>query len=344
MPVISRHRTGIERMSKPRKPKGRQIDGILLLDKPLGITSNAALQRVKWLFAASKAGHTGSLDPMATGVLPLCFGEATKFSQYLLDADKTYRCTMRFGITTNTGDAEGEVLTSVPTPQLTQAAVESALAKFVGEIEQVPSMFSAIKHQGQPLYKLAREGKEIERAARPVTVFSLALTAFRGGDFPEADVEAHVSKGTYIRTLAEDVGASLGCGAHISALHRSQAGPFNELQCVTLDTLVETRGEDRAELLDRFLLPVETAIDHLQAVTLPVASGFYLRQGQPVLEVSALQTTAIGEMVRVSLESGEFLGVAEIQPDGRIAPRKLLQANRLQQNPGTTTVNMHGRA
>lgn len=185
---------------------------------------------------------------------------------------------------------------------------------------------------------------KVERAARPVTVFSLTLTAFRGGDYPEADVEACVSKGTYIRSLAEDVGARIGCGAHISALHRSQAGPFNESQCVTLDTLVDTRGEDRADLLDRFLLPVETAIDHLQVVTLPVASGFYLRQGQPVLEVSALQTTSVGEMVRVLLESGEFLGVAAIQTDGRIAPRKLLQANRLQQNPGTTTVNMHGRA
>jgi tRNA pseudouridine55 synthase len=331
-------------MGKPRKPKGRDIDGILLLNKPLGITSNAALQRAKWLFAAAKAGHTGSLDPLATGVLPLCFGEATKYSQYLLDANKSYRCTMRFGVTTNTGDTEGEVLSSVPVPQLTQAAVESALAQFVGEIEQVPSMFSAIKHQGQPLYKLAREGKEVERAARPVTVYSLTLTAFRGGDYPEADVEARVSKGTYIRTLAEDIGARMGCGALISALHRTQAGPFNESQCVTLDELVETRGENRADLLDRYLLPIQTAIEHLQVVTLPVASGFYLRQGQPVLEVSALQTTAIGEMVRVLLESGEFLGVAEIQSDGRIAPRKLLQTNRLQQNPGTTTVNMHGRA
>ncbi len=333
-------------MSKPRKPKGRQIDGILLLNKSDGMTSNAALQRAKWLLAAAKAGHTGSLDPMATGVLPLCFGEATKFSQYLLDADKVYRCTMRFGITTNTGDAEGEVLASTPAPQLTQAAVESALEKFVGAIEQVPSMFSAIKHQGQPLYKLAREGKEVERAARPVTVYRLTLSAFRGGDYPEADVEAHVSKGTYIRTLAEDVGALLGCGAHISSLHRSQAGPFNEAQCVSLDELEQVRGEGRAELLDRFLLPVDKAIEHLQTVTLPVASGFYLRQGQPVLEVKALQHTAVGEMVRAVLENGEFLGVAEILADGRIAPRKLLQTQQagLQHNTGTATVNMHGRA
>jgi tRNA pseudouridine55 synthase len=330
-------------MSKPRKPKGRQIDGILLLNKSGGLTSNAALQRAKWLMAAAKAGHTGSLDPMATGVLPLCFGEATKFSQYLLDADKSYRCTMRFGITTNTGDAEGEETGNHPAPGLTVDKVESALAQFVGDIEQVPSMFSAIKHQGQPLYKLAREGIEIERSARPVTVYSLVMTAFRSGDYPEADVEARVSKGTYIRTLAEDIGALLGCGAHISSLHRSQAGPFNESACVSIEQLEATRGEGRAELLDHFLLPVETAIDHLQTVTLPAASGFYLRQGQPVLDVKALQNTAVGEMVRVVLDNGEFLGVAEIQSDGRIAPRKLLQQNRSQQSV-TSTVNMHGRA
>lgn len=330
-------------MSKPRKPKGRPIDGILLLDKSGGMTSNAALQRAKWLMAAAKAGHTGSLDPMATGVLPLCFGEATKFSQYLLDADKTYRCTMQFGIITNTGDAEGGVLQDKPVPTLTQDEVESALRRFVGDIEQVPSMFSAIKHQGQPLYKLAREGIEIERAARPVTVYRLELQAFRSGDYPEADVEAHVSKGTYIRTLAEDVGNLLGCGAHISRLHRSQAGPFGEAACVSLAELEQVRGEGRAELLDRFLLPVDKAIDHLQVVTVPVASGFYLRQGQPVLDVKALQHTAVGEMVRVLQDDGEFLGVAEIQADGRIAPRKLLQQNRSQQSVAPT-VNMHGRA
>ena len=330
-------------MGKPRKPKGRQIDGIFLLNKSGGMTSNAALQRAKWLFAAAKAGHTGSLDPMATGVLPLCFGEATKFSQYLLNADKAYRCTMRFGIRTNTGDAEGEVISDNAGFELTQNEVESALARFAGEIEQVPSMFSAIKHQGQPLYKLAREGIEIERAARPVTVYHLALTAFRPGDYPEADVEARVSKGTYIRTLAEDVGNLLGCGAHISSLHRSQAGPFNESDCVSLEQLEAARGDGFAELLDRFLLPVEKAIDHLQIITMQAASGFYLRQGQPVMEVSALQTTAVGEMVRVVLDSGEFLGVAEIQADGRVAPRKLLQQNSSQQLI-TSTVNMHGRA
>jgi tRNA pseudouridine55 synthase len=312
-------------MSKKRLPKGRQIDGIFLLNKQAGMTSNTALQRAKWLFAAAKAGHTGSLDPLATGVLPLCFGEATKFSQYLLDADKTYRCTMRFGITTNTGDAEGEILNDVPAPTLTQAKVEVALLQFVGKIEQIPSMFSAIKRQGQPLYKLARQGIEVEREPRPVTVYRMESTAFRSGDYPEADIEAHVSKGTYVRTLAEDVGALLGCGAHITALHRSQAGPFCEADCIDLDQLALERGEGRADVLDVHLRPLERAMDHLQTVNVPQASGFYLRQGQSVLDIAALKTTSVGEMVRVVLENGEFLGVAEIQSDGRLAPRKLLR-------------------
>lgn len=334
-------------MSKPRTPKGRHIDGIFLLNKQVGMTSNAALQRAKWLFSAAKAGHTGSLDPMATGVLPICFGEATKFSQYLLDADKVYRCTMRFGITTNTGDAEGEITSTKPAEYLTREAVEAALSGFLGNIKQVPSMFSAIKHQGQPLYKLARSGIEVERQARPVTIYRLELLQFRPGDdaagvMPEAEVEAHVSKGTYIRTLAEDVGAKVGCGAHIIQLHRSQAGSFNEADSVDLDELVRVRGEGTGEVLDTFLLPVEQAIDHLQCIQLPVASGFYLRQGQPVLEVAALKAVAVGEMVRVVLDNGEFLGVAEIQQDGRIAPKKLLRTlgSRQQTVP---TVNMHGR-
>lgn len=329
-------------MGKRRQARGRQLDGILLLNKSGGMTSNAALQRAKWLMAAAKAGHTGSLDPMATGVLPLCFGEATKFSQYLLDADKVYRCTIRFGITTATGDAEGEVLAEQPVEGLTAAAVAEALARFVGPIEQVPSMFSAIKHQGQPLYKLAREGIAIERKARPVTVYSLELKDYRPGAHPEADVEAHVSKGTYIRTLAEDVGMALGCGGHVSRLHRSRAGPFDEADCITLETLESLRGDGRAERLDHLLLPVAKAIDHLQRVTLPAASGFFVRQGQPVLEVSALRDTTVGQMVRLELDNGEFLGVAEIQADGRIAPRKLLRATGSGQSMAAT-VNMHGR-
>ena len=314
-------------MGKPRKPRGRRVDGILLLDKPIGMSSNAALQKVKWLFSAAKAGHTGSLDPMATGVLPLCFGEATKFSQHLLNADKAYRCTVRFGIRTTTADAEGETLTDQPVPALTRQAVAAVLPEFIGQIEQVPPMYSALKHQGTPLYKLAREGVEVERAARKVSIYSLVLLDFRSGDYPEADIEVHVSIGTYIRTLAEDMGEKLACGAHVSALRRIKAGRFEVSTCVTLDQLVALRGDDEAGAiqLDRFLLPVEAALEHLQAVTVPESLGHYLRQGQPVLDVSVLRETAVGEIVRVMLDNGEFLGVAEILPDGRIAPRRLLQ-------------------
>lgn len=314
-------------MSKPRKARGRRVDGILLLDKPLGMSSNAALQKVKWLFAASKAGHTGSLDPLATGVLPLCFGEATKFSQHLLDADKAYRCTIRFGTTTTTADAEGEELSNQPAPELTRAMVQAVLPAFIGQQEQVPPMFSALKHQGTPLYKLAREGVEIERAPRAVTIYSLVLLDFRVGDYPEADIEVSVSKGTYIRTLAEDIGVKLGCGAHVAALRRIKAGQFAEEACVTLDELVMLRGDNdaNAALLDRYLLPVAAALEHMQAVTLPASLGYYLRQGQPVLDTSALRTVAVGEIVRLMLDNGEFLGVAEILADGRIAPRRLLQ-------------------
>lgn len=314
-------------MSKPRKARGRRVDGILLLDKPIGMSSNAALQKVKWLFSAAKAGHTGSLDPLATGVLPLCFGEATKFSQHLLDADKAYRCTIRFGITTATADVEGEELSKQPVPSLTRIEVEAVLPAFIGQIEQVPPMFSALKHQGTPLYKLAREGVEIERAPRAVTIYSLVLLDFRAGDYPEADIEVSVSKGTYIRTLAEDIGAKLGCGAHVAALRRIKAGQFAEAACVTLDELVALRSDDdaNAALLDRYLLPVAAALEHMQTVTLPASLGYYLRQGQPVLDTSALRAVEVGEIVRLMLDNGEFLGVAEILADGRIAPRRLLQ-------------------
>ncbi|MEZ5493626.1 MAG: tRNA pseudouridine(55) synthase TruB [Pseudomonadales bacterium] len=315
-------------MSKPRKARGRRVDGILLLDKPIGMSSNAALQRVKWLFSAAKAGHTGSLDPMATGVLPLCFGEATKFSQHLLDADKAYRCTMRLGIRTTTADAEGEELSNQPAPSLTRADVDAVLPDFIGQQEQVPPMYSALKHQGTPLYKLAREGVEVERAARAITIYSLVLLDFRAGDYPEVDIEVHVSKGTYIRTLAEDIGEKLGCGAHVSALRRIKAGQFEEAACVTLEQLVTLCGDEgRADAgqLDHYLLPVAAALDHLQTVTLPASMGYYLRQGQPVLDANALRTVEVGEIVRLMLDNGEFLGVAEILADGRIAPRRLLQ-------------------
>jgi tRNA pseudouridine55 synthase len=303
-----------------RRRRGRAVDGILVLDKPAGLSSNQALQAAKRLFFAAKAGHTGSLDPLATGVLPLCFGEATKFSQYLLDADKAYQSTFVLGVSTDTGDAEGAVLERIDASGVSEADVETALARFRGEIDQVPSMYSAIKRDGQPLYKLARQGVEVEREARPVQIHRLEMTAFRGGAAPEADVYLECSKGTYVRSLAEDLGRVLGCGGHVKALRRTQAGPFSVRDSVTLETLEALKGGGRLAEMDALLLPADAALGGLPLVRLSESGGFYLRQGQPVLVPNA----PCDGMVRVALETGEFLGVGEILDDGRVAPRRLV--------------------
>jgi tRNA pseudouridine55 synthase len=297
------------------------LDGILVLDKPLGVSSNQALQRVKRLYSAAKAGHTGSLDPLATGVLPLCFGEATKFSQYLLDADKAYESTFVLGTVTDTGDAEGQVLEHRDASGISEGDVVAALKTFEGEIEQIPSMFSAIKRDGQPLYKLARQGIEVERKPRPVVVKQLQLREFRGGEKPEIDVYLECSKGTYVRSLAEDMGRVLGCGAFVSALRRTRAGPFtikDSVALATLEALKETAG------MDDFLLPADAALGALPLVRLSESGGFYMRQGQPVMVPNAPR----GGIVRVALDSGEFLGVGEILDDGRVAPRRLIVTGR----------------
>jgi tRNA pseudouridine55 synthase len=314
-----------------RQRRGRPIDGILILDKPSGMTSNAALQTVKRLYSAAKAGHTGSLDPLATGVLPLCFGEATKFSQYLLDADKTYRSTFVFGITTASGDSDGEELERCDSSQLTQEKVEAALAQFRGDIEQVPSMFSAIKKDGQPLYKLARQGIEVERAARAVTIHELRIEAFRPASNAESasaksnvnaevDVWIRCSKGTYVRSIAEDLGRALGCGAHVSKLRRVQAGPFGETDSVSLTTLEGLKACDAFAEMDGLLRATTFALGALPKVVLAEAAGFYLRQGQPVLVPKA----PTSGLVQLQLASGEFIGVGEILDDGRVAPRRLV--------------------
>jgi tRNA pseudouridine55 synthase len=303
-----------------RRRRGRPVDGILVLDKPAGISSNQALQAVKRLYAAAKAGHTGSLDPLATGVLPLCFGEATKFSQYLLDADKAYLATIVLGVATDSGDAEGEVLRRVPAAQLDRAAVETALAAFRGEIEQVPSMFSAIKHGGRPLYELARAGIEVEREARRVTIKCLELRDFRPGEMPELDIYLECSKGTYVRSIAEDLGAALACGGHVSALRRTMAGPFSLDDSVTLSTLESLKRSGQLAELDALLRCADSALGAMPLVRLSESGGFYLRQGQPVLVPNAPSNG----MVRVALETGEFLGVGEILDDGRVAPRRLV--------------------
>ncbi len=303
-----------------RRRKGRPLDGMLVLDKPQGVTSNQALQTVKRLFNAAKAGHTGSLDPLATGVLPLCFGEATKFSRFLLDADKAYTSTFVLGVTTATGDADGEVLAISDASAVTEQQVQDALAQFRGEIEQVPSMYSALKHQGTPLYKLARAGKEVERAARSVTVYELELLAFRGGEQVEVDIRLSCSKGTYVRSVAEDLGQALGCGGHVSVLRRTHAGPFDESRAVSLATLEALRDKEAFAEMDALLLPLDAALGELPMVQVSEAGGFYIRQGQPVL----VPNSPGSGMVRMGLESGEFLGIGEILDDGRVAPRRLI--------------------
>ncbi|MCZ6828473.1 MAG: tRNA pseudouridine(55) synthase TruB [Gammaproteobacteria bacterium] len=303
-----------------RRRKGRHIDGILLLDKPQGVSSNHALQAVKRLFFAAKAGHTGSLDPIATGVLPLCFGEATKFSRFLLDADKAYTSTFVLGAQTDTGDSEGSIVESRDASHISAAAVEQVLAQFRGEIEQVPPMYSALKRDGQPLYKLARAGQVVERKPRPVVITELELLAFRAGEQAQVDVHIACSKGTYIRTLAEDIGKVLGCGAHVSALRRTKAGPFSASLAVSMTTLESLKQNEAHTEMDALLLPADAALGNLPMVQLTESGGFYIRQGQPV----RVPNSPCSGMVRVGLESGEFLGVGEILDDGRVAPRRLI--------------------
>lgn len=301
------------------KSKRRSIDGILIFDKPLGMSSNAALQKVRWLFNANKGGHTGSLDPLATGVLPLCLGEATKFSQYLLDADKAYVTEARLGMTTATGDAEGDVLEIKPV-NVVLADVEVLLPRFTGEIDQVPPMYSALKHEGQPLYKLARAGETIERKARTITISQLKVL---GLDGDRLQLEVHCSKGTYIRSLVEDIGAALGCGAHVSALRRIKAGPFDLTQSVTLEALEALHAESGPEALDHLLLPMDSGLEDWPILDLTEQTAYYLNHGQAVRVPGS---PAFGK-VRLRDASGRFLGIGEMTDDARVAPKRLLRFN-----------------
>lgn len=312
-----------------RKRRGRPIDGVLLLHKPTGMTSNRALQIAKRLFFAEKAGHTGSLDPLATGVLPLCFGEATKFSQFLLDADKRYRSTFRLGVRTDSSDADGAVISETSTDGITRAMVERELEAFKGDIFQVPSMFSALKHQGQPLYKMARQGVEIERKPRPVTIYSLEILDFRGGPEAEVDVDVHCSKGTYIRSIAEDLGFALGCGAHVKLLHRSASGAFEEQETVDLAELEALAEQEDYAAMDALLLPADAPVASLPGLILPTQSAWYFRQGNPVMDPQVYRVGDQGDIVRVFCEADEdseqrFLGLGEITEDGRVAPKRII--------------------
>lgn len=307
-----------------RRQRGRAVDGIVVLNKPMGITSNAALQRVRYLFFAAKAGHTGSLDPLATGVLPICFGEATKFTQFLLEADKVYRATFCLGVSTETGDSDGDERCIRDASQLRECDIATAVEGFKGDIEQVPSMYSALKHQGRPLYELAREGIEVERAARPVRIYRYELLAFRPGAQAELDVEIACSKGTYIRTLAEDLGAVLGCGAHVTSLHRSAAGPFGDAETLTLEQLEALREGRRGEDLDHLLKPTEAALGETLRVDLPDNLAWYFSRGQAVVAPDAYRHAGEGDIVRIFRADGSFIGVGEVLDDGRVKPRRLI--------------------
>lgn len=306
-----------------RRRRGRPISGILVLDKPIDKSSNWALQVSKAIYKANKAGHTGSLDPLATGVLPVCFGEATKFSQYLLDSDKVYRSTFTLGVATASGDAEGEILETQSAAHISEQQVIDTLPQFRGEITQVPSMFSAIKHEGQPLYKLARQGKEVERKSRVVTIFDLQLEAYRPGEHPQVDVYVSCSKGTYIRSIAEDLGKALGCGAHVSMLRRVGAGPFEEAQALTLEQLQVLRDKEAFDELDDLLQPVDKALEHLPSIALDDELVDYLKQGQAVMVPKAPKAPEF----KIYAESGDFLGIGEINDDGLVKPRRLIATN-----------------
>lgn len=298
-----------------RRRKGLPVNGVVLLDKPKGLSSNQALQRVRRLFEAQKAGHTGTLDPMATGLLPICLGEATKFSAHLLEADKVYRTRVELGVVTDTGDAEGQLVERREVPAMSRDDIEAAIARFRGEIDQVPPMYSALKHQGKKLYELAREGKEVERKARRVRIHKARLIEFDATAF---ELEVSCSKGTYIRTLAEDIGWALGCGAHISALRRLKTGPFDGEAMWTLEG-IEALGEQSARQAE--LMPVDALVEHLPALGVSDADHASLSYGQSAsLDVGSLSP---GQLARLYC-AGSFLGLGVVKGPQEVAPKRLL--------------------
>ena len=303
-------------MSTQRRCRVRNISGIVVLDKANGLSSNAALQEVKRLYEANKAGHAGSLDPLATGVLPVCLGEATKVSQFLLDSDKCYRARIKLGIRTDTGDSEGSIIERNAGISLSRKAIERALTKFKGEIEQVPPMHSAIKMNGVPLYKLARKGIAVEREPRLVTLYQVCLLEFVNS---ELELEISCSKGTYIRTIADDLGQELGCGAHVIELRRTQAGVFTEKDSISAEELALEKENSGLDKIDQFLIPMDRAIQDLPEVNLPSITASHVKNGQAVL-VRHLPKNGLVRMY----EDEQFIGIGSIDDDGKVAPRRLI--------------------
>ena len=321
-----------------KQPKGREISGILILDKPTGMSSNHALQRVKRMFGARKAGHTGALDPLATGLLPICLGEATKFSQFLLDSDKRYQTIGQLGVRTDSSDADGKVLEIKACDHITLADVETQLPQFRGLISQVPSMFSALKYKGQPLYKLARAGKTVEVKPRQVTIHNLELMSFENA---QVQMDISCTKGTYIRSIVEDLGLALDCGAHVAQLRRLQAGPFVAEQMVTLEDLqaiIDEATKDQIveegkwpditpafTTLDKLLMPADTAVLSLNTVQLAPHEIEALQQGKVIDHATDY---AEFDVVRVysshATEANTFIGLAEVQQEGRLKAKRLM--------------------
>ncbi|MFC0991041.1 tRNA pseudouridine(55) synthase TruB [Pasteurella multocida] len=306
-------------MAKPRK-RGRDINGVFLLDKPQGMSSNDIMQKVKRVFQANKAGHTGALDPLATGMLPICLGEATKFSQFLLDADKRYQVTAKLGERTDTSDAEGQVVETREV-QVDVQDILAALPYFRGELMQVPTMFSALKHQGKPLYEYARAGITVEREARPITIFDLQFIAY---DAPYLTLEVHCSKGTYIRTLVDDLGEYLGCGAHVTVLRRTAVANYPVEAMMDWDTLQVLAAQQDLALLDQHLLPTDSAVSVLPALHLNQEQSKAISFGQRVKFDNPTQLTG---QVRLFSDSQQFLGVALLDEHNVIRPQRLMTQN-----------------
>ena len=303
-------------MSRPRK-KGRDVHGVFLLDKPQGVSSNDIMQKVKRLFKANKAGHTGALDPLATGMLPICLGEATKFSQFLLDSDKRYVVTAKLGERTDTSDAEGQVVQSREV-NVAEADILAALSAFRGEILQVPTMFSALKHNGRPLYEYARAGITVEREARPITIFELKFIDYQA---PFLTLEVHCSKGTYIRTLVDDLGEALGCGAHVIMLRRLAVADYPIGEMMPIEDLALLADSFPNSELDRLLLPMDTAVASLPQLNLTAEQTKAVGFGQ---RVKFENPQALSGLVRLFSEKGQFLGIAEITAGNIIRPNRMV--------------------
>jgi tRNA pseudouridine55 synthase len=298
-----------------RNKKGRDITGIIIIDKPTGRSSNHVLQQVKRLFNANKAGHTGSLDPLATGVLPVCLGEATKVSSYLLDADKQYHVTCQLGAVTDSGDSDGVVISTSIIPEFTEQDLLALLPGFIGELDQVPPMFSALKHQGKPLYKLARQGIEVERKSRRITIYDIKLLAITANSFT---LDVRCSKGTYIRTLVEDISHALGSGGHVIMLRRVAAAGYMEQQALTIEQLI-ARAENGLPALDESLLPSEDALPDWPSVVLSDYMVDSIRQGQAIKVEQAFERAN----VRLFDPQQQFIGLAEMTETGNIQPKRV---------------------